>query len=338
MLRVSLLFMFCLSGCSTVVPNLKPFADGTAVLRTSISESFTSTQSSLTHMASIVPKDESLTYKEISTRVALAAEARIEALDAFVDYADRLDEIAASGTSQQEKVHEVADAVGSLANSFKDLAPAPISAAGPIVSLLAEAGGKAVEIIIEIRTVASLDQAVKKADPAVRLLTEALSNDLGELDNLLMTREDAIEAAYKRRNSELLNYYNNLVAARKVAANEIKGEFNNEKDKFKKILLSDSTWKETKSVTALKSIEEQIKMAKIWRDPLLDEMEMRIQAISQNKRLIGAIRKALQNWQEAHSDLSKALANSRRPNLRSFAVAVEEVKNLSIQLRNLPTK
>ena len=49
------LLLAFLTGCATTVPDLKPFADGTAELRTATSASFSATANTLRHMASIMP-------------------------------------------------------------------------------------------------------------------------------------------------------------------------------------------------------------------------------------------------------------------------------------------
>lgn len=156
--------------------------------------------------------------------------------------------------------------------------------------------------------------------------------DLGNLEKQFVTRGNAIQAAYRLRDKELLDYHDALLKARKVTTKELRGEFD---DATFERRLRDGTWKETQSLSILKSVDEQIKAAKVWRDPLMDEIAKTIQTLSTSKRLVETTRVALAHWQQAHSDLSKALADSRRPNIRSFTAAIEEIKTLVVQLRKL---
>lgn len=315
------LLLTLLTGCAATIPDLKPFADGTAELRTSTSASFSATANSLNHMAFIVPDDLKDDYEKLAKQLSEPKAVRIEALDAFVAYSDRLAEIAASSQSQKEQVEAAANALSNLTSTFASFSPFPGSK--EVVEILSGAGKKAAQYVTQVRSVEKLEDAVKQADPAVNLLTEALLKDLDKLKQLFVTAEPALRAAFKSRDKVLLDYYDQLLQVRKTLAAERREQ------------LSGGTLKDTEATKTLKSLDEQIASAKLWRDPLANELDTSVQTLSTNEQLIQSIRGALNRWQRTHSDLAKALAESRRPSIRAFSEAIEEIKNLVEKLRKL---
>ena len=57
--------------------------------------------------------------------------------------------------------------------------------------------------------------------------------------------------------------------------------------------------------------------------------------VATSERVIQATRNALERWPKAHSDLAKAVEESRKPNIRAFADAVAEIRTLIAELRDL---
>jgi hypothetical protein len=311
-----------MSGCAGTIPDLKPYADTTASLRSSVSQSFRATSQSLLTSAEVAPlvgspkaKGQAEELRGLATRYDEEASHRVAALTALVDYSDRLAAIAASGRTEQERVRQTSEALSTLVTTVGSaLAHLPAAAGGTaVVAQLVKLTGEAAAHAEAVRVTATLDRAVDAATPGVKLLVAALAADLSLLRAEIATHASVV--ADFQRQLPLLKYEAFLREKVLPLGDELPA-------------------KEQELEVVARSLARVERWAAADRGRFAEAR----QRMGTSTALIIASKEAVENWARAHEDIGAAIRASRQPNIAALTETVKEIKTLIDEIRKLTAK
>lgn len=297
-------------GC--VSPNLEPFVEATATLRTSVKVGGDMVIAPLTNQSVwdstekkyIPPGDP----KHPAAQLANSWELREEAMDAVVVYSASLAAIGEASAKRQENAKEVVNSVKELASAIPGVSTGS-SAAGDLLIM-------GLETIIEVKAYHDMAKAVEAASPAIELVADVLKKDFRSLAKLF-------ESAQIDKLSQVLvdirpvqRYYDKLLTAQKEQRERVS-------ENVSDIALGE----EQKRLDGLiAAVEPEITSLKTEKTALEAEM-------TNGLEFYDSTIKAIDAWSEAHASLKEYFDENRRPNLVLLAAHVEELKELVNKLK-----
>lgn len=216
-LPLLILLTLFLTGCP--VPDVKNFADATALMSTSISNSASQTLDLLAESYKRQKIQEDIfaaadaEKKDYPTEIKSKWKSVDKTLGSMVSYADALTSIVDAGEKGKESFGNVADALGDLA-SVAGFNPASLAA-----EVTVDVGKFVYGKIAEIRTAKSLEKVIVAADTTIQIIANHLIDNLDALyrlnfaaETILLTQHLTIEVdRYQNYHKSLLEKELNLI-------------------------------------------------------------------------------------------------------------------------------
>jgi hypothetical protein len=301
------LFLF-LSGCST--PDLKPFADASATLSTSVKSGGELAIDPIATIpvwngeAFVPPRDPAHPYKKIEGEW----EKRRKMMDAVLVYSASLQAISDAAAHRGENAAALVQSVQQLASSVPGYGAAFQGAATLVV--------KGIETTVEVKAWHDMRRAVASADPAIQMIAGTLKKDLGELANLM-------EAPLNDRIAAL------GASVRPIARLE---KALREKRDAQRTTVAGDAGDATKGaeLARLESLH-QTAFAELTR--IQNERSQAENSIKQGKQFFDDAMAGVQAWADAHTGIVKAFEEKRLPNFTLLAARAQELQQIVSELR-----
>ena len=307
-LVLTLACLVMLASCTT--PDLRPFAEASKTLSTSVNTGGDLTIKPLARMplwanGTLVQPDDP---NHPARALAVSWEDRRKAIDAVLVYSASLAEI--NETSAHRKEHAAA-----LVGSVQQLA-----AAVPSLQVGASAAGDLVVFglatSIEVKAWHDMRQAVQAADPAIQLVAKALNHDFTELSNLFESkqRDQIIQTTAALRPVDRV--YQALQKQRNIQRARVA---------------------EAPANTALGT--ELARLDGLFADVAVDwhklqsEKSKTEESLAEGKEFFATTIQAVDAWAGAHADVVQAFAQARTPNLALLGARAEELREIVDRLK-----
>jgi hypothetical protein len=274
----SVLLALLLAGCAAP-PSADSFVTATAELRTAM------------HATGQAVESHLRTSEAGPERAAIFAERwqqRSSAFDAMDEYALTLDDIVAAGESGAESVRRISQSLEALADDLGIDSP-PASAAESVLDLIQSIGTQ----ISRVAAAQSLAEALEQSSDAVDGITSILSDDLADIDPILIALHADVRSDILAEYSTERSFLAEIIAQRR---------------QLYSLGLHALSPEETQQLAELDALIEQ---ARSWHEPMqqrLDEVE---QTFTDSRELVRLARAALDAWQAAHHDLHAAITQQR---------------------------
>lgn len=299
-------FSVLLAGCPAL-PDLKPFADSTAQLQQAVDTSHTFMRQELLAL----PYPEGVgpdSPQHPANILARSWKGRTQAMEALVDYADSLSEIAAAGGTGGENAEALATSLNGLLGALS----APTVPANYVAVVKGLYG-----IVAQVRASQSFGQAVERADPAIQAIAELMSKDFADLDKILRVLPEKVTKDLKKPHADGLEYRRVLLQRR---------------DALYRKLASD--WEgRGEEVDQLDELNAQLEATRAWYDPLAEEIDKTRARIEAERAILRSAERGFRQWAAVHAGLVRAIREHRKPSVRTLVGVALEIRALIEQLR-----
>lgn len=302
--------VLAVGGCAS--PNLEPFVEATATLRTSVNVGGDMVIAPLTNQSVwdstekkyIPPGDP----KHPATQLANSWKLREEAMDAVVVYSASLAAIGEASAKRQENAKEVVTSVKELASAIPGVSTGS-SAAGDLLIM-------GLETIIEVKAYRDMAKAVEAASPAIELISDVLKKDFRSLAKLFESNQLTNLTKLYIEIMPVQEHYDALLKAQEEQREKISADVNN-------VELGNELVRLNGLITA---VEPEITSFESEKARLETEM-------TNGLEFYDSTIKAIDAWSEAHASLKEYFDENRRPNLVLLAARAEELKELVNELK-----
>lgn len=369
-LMVGLVFLV---GCSTTLPDVKPFADITGELQSGIVEVGELTVARL-------KEGEALAQKLGKPKPKWSAEFqenwknRVFAAQSMTTYSDSLAELVDAGNNSSAAAKELGDTV----NGIAQLIPGGVGVASTSVVAL---GVQVADTLAKYKAAKSLDEAVTAGDPWIQDLADLLVDDLEDVENLYESSHEVIDdlrfenpgTEYSQHARVVFNaeqlvinvFAASVPAGRNIRVEELKKDAKKtqtdladatKKLKDSQIILTDAERSDLRNnaidmVSRLEEIqselieivtheadgiliaEEILANAQLAFKPYWEQHEAYLAEKNAFFDLTKQLRKTVLAWKKAHSDLAIAIENGRRPNLRALLAEAKKIHDLVLAIK-----
>jgi hypothetical protein len=305
---LALSFLLALVGCAT--PDLRPFADASGMLSTSVKRggelAIAPVEGLLIWSGEefTTPQDPGHPYQ------ALKAEwdARRDAMDAVVIYSASLQAISDACAKRQGNASSLLESVQQLASSVPGYGIA-FDAAGTLLV-------QGMETTLEVKAWRDLRRAVDSADPAIQLIAGTLLEDFKELAILM-------EAP--------LNDHIAALGARMRPVGRLERALRNQRDAQRGLVANDPG-------DGVKGAE-LARLEFLHQSALSDWNQLQKQrteaenALRQGREFFAYAAAGVEAWANAHATIRAALIDRRSPDLTLLAVRAEELREAASHLK-----
>jgi hypothetical protein len=290
------------SGCAAL-PEIGPFVDASAQLRTSVASSGDVVATELRRIEGGNKRAEELEKQWAQ---------RVKACDALVQYADSLQAIASAGQAGRQAAQSIADSVTALAGA------AGVALPGAQAVGVATDAAKFIFVQISLaRAAESLERSLSAAAPAVDEIAAQISRDLKILESIVLTASDASINKATSDNNDMLGFRKNLTRMRGDVFNKLSQPL---------------------SPSLIKELEEINKLMDATRGPN-EAYEKEIAGLTKRRNaatsLIRAASDAVNQWAASHRQLVAAVRERRPVNPQSLVDATRELRDLTKRIRDL---
>lgn len=320
-----LILLPCLVGCSTAIPNLRPYRDATANLADATNAVYDAAQASVNNrliLAERLPEHDSSKAALVTELKGQAAQLdksvkiRKKVMTAFVAYTDRLVNIAESAANEQKKVDEAVNAANELLESVKILVPtSSVAPAAGLTEQIAGLIGDGIKAVEQMRASKTIAEAISKAGIAVSRFSAAMALDLADMQGIIKLEPVEVEALMQKVYQEELGTVMKKIRLQRQRAIKT---------------LNDAEIVTAKDIDA---IYEQDQLAARARG-LMGGGE--IDAASSRAKVglacIANVRAAMTEWSETHEKIAVAIRGGWQPDLKSLADSVAEVSQRVAEL------
>jgi hypothetical protein len=298
-------FWGCLAllGACTNLPDVGPFVQSTAEVRSAVITAGTVAVEELKHMP------DGTTYAE---RLSAQWQARLRAMDGLVDYADALQSIVASGRQGASSVGALADSVGQLAAVAGIVFPPAGAAQG-----VTDAAKFVYAQIALVRAASALEDALVQSQPAIEQIARTIAQDLDDLSAVFQLANAGILLALQKEHNLDLGFRQSLVDERNTLYAKGVGAFT------------------AQERTRLKEINEFIASTNEWYGPYTqrrDNIQRRLRA---GQTLCQAAAGTVVRWGLAHNNLVLAVQERRPVSTQSLVQAAVDLRDLIQRIRML---
>ena len=329
----ALILVIVISGCATT--NLRPFADASATLRTSVYSAGDLVIEPLVlesiwdsdRAQYIDPRDEGHPASELARSWAI----RKEAMDAVLVYSASLSAISEAASQRSENAAALVDSVQQLVASVPPISAVFTSAGDLLLFGLSTA--------VEIKAWHDMSKAVESAHPAIEMVADVLKDDFDELRNLFQARMNVIltdvDAFLRTTRQEISDIEKERDALSQ--ASEPSSSSNGADDDLTAIV--------RRAVDHLARLTQfQLNQDRLSRlEDQLEEKGNELHDLEEQRDLLTERRvdglgffdlavKALDAWENAHADLYEALVGNRSPNLALLVARAQDLNNILDEL------
>lgn len=289
-----------LAGC-TSLPNVGPFVDASNQLRSAVATSGTTVEAELRLMPG---------GNAFADQIKQNWEARNKAFAAIAAYSSSLKAIVDAGNEGATSAQKVADSVSGLAKAAGIAlpgSPEAVAVATDIVKFISAQ-------IAVARAAKSLEHAMEAAQPAVEAITQLISADLKDLEEIFVAASKANDNAVRTGDEfkDLIGYRNRLlqqIATNNPADSATLGQ----QLQLGQMLEATAAW-HSKYLARRKEIDDRLRVG---------------------RALIQTAGQSANDWGMAHGNLIIALKERRPVNTDSLIQAAVEIQNLIRKVREL---
>jgi hypothetical protein len=324
-----------LGGCATQIPDLKPFADATRAMNSSVDKSMKARVDSLGRMEQLARGVEEPAADGYSTAKVNAEAIRrhlADAIDPFVEYADGLRAIADKGKKDSAAADEYAKRFSALVKKASGVAPFPGAAAiGAAGSDLAVVASRIAQDVIREKTRYTLIEEVSARRTAADELAVALSRDIGLARDSFDLRKRAIVAVTKLRHPEYR------------AALKLDTELNSTRAKILDGIDSSGGQPAGMSrmgqpLADLAEIERVRAFNETRLKPFQEQVDAEQATVDAAIELLDHAQSLVQSWRTAHAQLPEVIDKDRRSPLEALSYISDETQAFVKQLREAEAK
>jgi hypothetical protein len=297
-----------ITGCAT--PNLRPFADATATLKTSVKIAGDLTISQLSAQT-ITISDQTFIPGETNhpaARLETSWQLRRNAMDAVASYSSSLASIADAAASGKGNAQRVVDAVNQLASHVPAIGLGLTAAGDLLVSLGAT--------LIEVKAYRDLAKAVNAAHPVIQLVAESLMKDF----DALAIQYESLQRNQIRKLKDSAEkpraYHAKLIEKRSTLRAQSDG------------IADDSARRDT--MHAIDTLVAAVEPEVLAYDR---EISRRAAELRDGLQFFREAREALAVWLSAHRDVHIALREKRAPNIILLVSRAQELAVLASNFR-----
>lgn len=295
-LAAKLAVLAALTGCT--LPDVTPFADATAQLRTAVMESGAVTAGAMA--ASHHPGDA----KEFRT----TWQDRLRLMDVLLAYSDSLASIVSAAQGASQSTATLGESIQRLADLVPAAQGAAVQAGVNLASVLINAG-------IQVKGYHDLAKAVEAADGALAQVAQYLQQDLTDLKLLYLKASQDTEADLDNRYGPRESQRTRLTEKRDAA--------------LQSFLASQSD----DSAARLQTLDALVAATAAEHQEYVDA---RAAVLHQRATVLQMLDKAGQGvgaWRQAHADLQTAIRQKRQPNVRLILSTAAEIRAAVERLR-----
>lgn len=300
---LSLWSCLALLGACTHLPDVRPFVQSTAEVRSAVITAGSVAVDELKSMP------DGATYAE---QLSAQWQSRVRAMDGLVDYADALQAIVAAGAQGASSVGALADSVGQLAAAAGIVFPP----AGTI-AVATDAAKFVYGQIALMRSARALEKALEQSQPAVEHIARTIAKDLADLSAIFQAANAGSLLALQKEHNRGLGFRQGLVDERNILYAKGVGAFT------------------AQERTRLKEIHEFIISTNEWYGPYTkhrDDIERRLSA---GQTLFQAAAETVVRWGLAYNHVVLAVQERRPVSTQSLAQAAVDLRDLIQRIRTL---
>jgi len=301
-----------LPGCRSL-PNISSFAAATGSLRSAVASGGSVTVAELARV-------EISGVAAAATNLANAWTERERLFTALSAYANSLQAIVDSGQSGAASAKALADAVTQLATTANIIQPG----AGEATSVVTQTAMFVYEWIAKARAAASLEKALKAAQPAVERVAQVIGADMKDLDALVRLACKAQAGTLMQENATGLGYRDQLIKRRDELMNRMNSS-----------LAGGRTAVELTETNQLTRVDELLAGTDSWYEPLQAQLKEITTREKLARQLVAETQVALGDWAAAHGQLLAAVRSKRPPSIAELSEAAQRIRELVEKFRNL---
>lgn len=333
-----------LIGCSATLPNVKPLVESSIELKDSNDAVFRSIENTSMAIYDQLPTDDDKKkYKEAADTLKAESAVRIIFLTEVVEYSLALNEIINKTEEKNKKIADLANKI----DTFLNAAEKNSSAAGPYAPMItgsAEAAKIINSLVKEgrivannIRTLESLDEAVKAAGPLFEKIASTFKDDLVSLSNLNATAVNTFLGAYRISHKTEFNYRQALLKHRDEILEDMMTKYGVDKNKefHAAYAARDGVWGGKRNYEILQSIHKQLDLSEETFSQYDREKAVGKSKILITNQLIKKTDETLDAFGKAHRQLAQAIKNGVSVDLTRLSEYAKQLKELQEQLRKL---
>ena len=327
---------FGLAACGAL-PDVTPFAGATEDLRDAVVQ----VAPAVTAEVQNVPNGENyviLIGDEWKTRV--------DSVNAMNNYSQSLVAIVGAGNEGSETAEKIGNSFGTMLEQAGKVLPAALSGITQIAENTTDAVQFLIKTYINIKAMSDLEEALDAAQPGINIFSKLLSQDLADLDGLVLDAQLAVENerlfAYndkygalkelEAQRTRLQTVYakamaeniKHLEAMVEITINDTGGELKD--SPFSKVRLKEMS-------DAIVEVDKLIKANDSWLVPLKAEVQKEQERVTAARQLIASTQNGVRQWAVAHANLVTAVREGRAPNFHNLVKTAVEIEDLVTKFR-----
>jgi hypothetical protein len=289
-------------GCASL-PEVGPFVDATAELRSAVAASGSTAATELRLMKG---------GDDHANRLTQLWAARAQAVDGLVVYAESLRSIVKAGQQGGQAARALADSVTGLAQAAGVIIPAARA-----VTVATDAAIFVYSHIALVRASHSLEEALVNAQPAVERVAVILAQDLKAVDEILQTANADI------RQSRLIQH-------------QVEWRFREDlRAEQKTLYAKDRRGRTAADEARLLDLDRLLTSTKVWYEPLQSDLSQMERRVLGGRYLIDAAIQITMQWADAHEQLVFVVRDRRTLNTQALVQAAVDIRDLIKRIREL---
>lgn len=297
-----------LAGCTT--PDLKPFADASATLSSSVKVGGELAINPISTIpvwngdVFVSPRDPAHPYKSLEGEW----EKRRKTMDAVLVYSASLQAISEAAAHRSDNATALVQSVQQLASSVPGYGAA-FDTAGKLVI-------KGIETTVEVKAWHDMRRAVASADPAIQMIAGSLQKDLSELANLMKAP---------------LNDRITALGASLRPVVRLETTLRERRDTQRKTV--------AETPTDATAGAELARLDSLYQTALADLTQMREErartenSIKQGQEFFANAVAGVNAWADAHRGIVQAFQEKRMPNFTLLAARAQELREIVNELK-----
>jgi hypothetical protein len=285
------------------------------------------------------------------TDIRNAWKVRIDAVNAMNNYSQSLVAIVGAGDEGSKTAESIGNSFGAMLTQAGNVLPGVLSGVAPIAENATEAVKLLVKTYVNIKAMSDLEDALDATQPGINTFSKLLSQDLAELDELVLDAQAAVElertlayndkyAALKGLEVERTKLHTvyaraiaentkHLEAMVEIIINDTGGEL--KEPPFSKARLGELS-------DAIAEVDKLIKANDFWVVPLKAEVKREQERVTAARQLIASTQIGVRQWAVAHANLVAAVQEGRTPNFHNLIKTAAEIEDLVTRFRTKSVK
>jgi hypothetical protein len=327
---------FGLAACGAL-PDVTPFAGATEDLRDAVVQ----VAPAVTAEVQNVPNGENYV-----TLIGDEWKTRVDAVNAMNNYSQSLVAIVGAGNEGSETAEKIANSFGTMLEQAGKVLPAALSGITQIAENTTDAVQFLIKTYINIKAMSDLEEALDAAQPGINIFSKLLSQDLADLDGLVLDAQLAVENERLFANNDKYGALKELEAQRtrlqivyaramaenikhleamvEITINDTGGELKD--SPFSKVRLKEMS-------DAIAEVDKLIKANDSWVVPLKAEVQKEQERVTAARQLIASTQNGVRQWAVAHANLVTAVREGRAPNFHNLVKTAVEIEDLVTKFR-----